>query len=528
METEDGKASPSITLTGSSLGLEEIELVARKNAKVEVSPKALETIRKSADTINQLSNIDQPIYGVNTGFGIFSNRRIEPNQTAEISRNLILSHAVAVGPPLPEQVTRAAMLIRANALSRGYSGVRPIIIDSLVEMLNQGVTPVVPSQGSLGSSGDLALLAHLVLVLAEVSEDNQNLHSGLAQYQGKVLRGDEAMAAAGILRVSLGPKEGLALTNGATFSTGMVALALLDARRLLHSTEIAAAMTFDALLGVPEALDPRIHEARNHPGQIGSAERIRGYLEGSTLVGSSKKTQDAYSLRCTPQIVGPAWEALAFSNDSITREVNAATDNPLLFDHDVLSGGNFHGQPVGMVADFMKIALAEVSNLSERRTYRLLAAHTNEGLPPMLISQPDKVGLHSGLMMLQYTAASLCLENQALATPSSTHSLPTSAGQEDHNANSATAARHLLDIVTNMYSIVAVELLCAAQALDLRTSELSHLKVGEGTARALECIRGVSSFVDSERPLAEDISAVAAILKSGKLLRDLGVNVAML
>jgi histidine ammonia-lyase len=520
--------SRKIELTGKTLNLNDIDLVAKHHAKVTLSSSAIQQIEDSAKVVSELFKTDQPVYGVNTGFGVFSNKRIAPELTNAISRNLVLSHAVAVGPPLPEAVVRAAMLIRANTLSQGHSGVRLEIIESLLAMLNQGVTPIVPSQGSLGSSGDLALLAHLVLVLADVTDENNPAQSGNATYQGNIMTGQEAMQAAQIPRPVLGPKEGLALTNGATFSAGIVALDLIDARKLLLTTELAAAMTFDALLGVPDALDPRVHAARLHPGQIGTAERMLKYLNGSDLIGSLDKIQDAYSLRCTPQIIGPTWEAWQFSNNVIQREVNAVTDNPIIFDNVVLSGGNFHGQPVGMVADFMKIALTEISNLSERRTYRLLAADKNEGLPPMLIPDPSNVGLHSGLMMLQYTAASLCLENQVLATPSSTHSLPTSAGQEDHNANATTATRHLGMIINNMFSIVAIELICAAQALDIRLSMGKDLKAGKTVRLALKQIRGVSAFVHSERPMAADIDAVAELIRSGTLLESAGIDDAML
>jgi histidine ammonia-lyase len=517
-----------ITLSGSTLSLRDLNQVACHNARVALSTQALATIQQNASVIDQLSTSDQPIYGVNTGFGIFADRRVGPEHAAEISRNLILSHAVGVGPPFPKEIARAAMLIRANTLSRGHSGVRPQIIQGIIQMLNQRVTPLIPSQGSLGSSGDLAPLAHLVLVLADVTDENNPDQSGFALFDDQTLPGVEAMQASGIDRVTLGPKEGLALINGATFSAAITALALIDARRLLYATEIATAMTFEALLGNPQALDPRIHIARSHPGQILSARRILEYLSGSSLVGATGKVQDAYSLRCSPQIIGPAWEALEFSTEIITREVNATTDNPMIFDRDVLSGGNFHGQPIGMVADFMKIALTEVSNLSERRTYRLLAAHTNAGLPPMLISDPTKIGLYSGLMMLQYTAASLCLENQTLVTPASTKSLPTSAGQEDHNANSATAARHLAEIVTNIYAIVAIELICAAQALELRLAEDTSRSCGKATKNVLECIRSTSPFVDYERPMSEDIMSVSSLIQSGAILEAAGVDDAVL
>jgi histidine ammonia-lyase len=522
------KTSQPITLTGNSLSLQEIDQVARNPIQVLLAKDAHAAVEEAATVIRRLAEGDQPMYGVNTGFGVFADQRIPPDHAAEISRNLILSHAVALGDPFPIDVTRAAMLIRANTLSRGHSGVRPVIIEVLLEMLNKGVTPVIPSQGSLGSSGDLAYLAHLVLVLADVLDECEQHPECQVIYQDKLIDGITAMKSAGITRPSLRPKEGLALINGATFSAALTALALSDARRLLHAIEISTAMTYDALLGVPDALDPRIQEARYHTGQIQSAKRILSYLQNSTLTGSSGRVQDAYSLRCSPQIIGPAWEALEFSSITITREVNATTDNPLLFGDEILSGGNFHGQPIGMVADLMKIAMTEVGNLSERRTYRLLAAHTNAGLPPMLIADPANVGLYSGLMMLQYTAASLCLENQALATPASIRSLPTSAGQEDHNANAATASRHLVDIIKNLHSIVAIELLCATQALELRMRKEASVRPGDGSQRAYECIRKESSFVEYERPLSLDILRVSDLIRTGRLLSEVGITDAML
>lgn len=518
----------SITLDGSSLSLKDVEQVSRHAATVHFSIDAIAKVKNSSDTVSRLSSADQPFYGVNTGFGIFAQERISSDNAGEVSRNLILSHAVAMGPPFPDETTRSAMLIRANTLSRGESGVRPQVIQALIEMLNRGVTPIIPSQGSLGSSGDLSYLAHLGLVLADVTDANNPHQSGQARFDSQVLSGEEAMKSAGIERIILGPKEGLALTNGATFSAGITALALIDARRLLHASEIAAAMTYEALLGVKDALDARIHESRPHPGQMQTAARMRDYLSDSTLIGSSDRIQDAYSLRCTPQIIGPAWEALDFCSNVITREINATTDNPLIFGDEVLSGGNFHGQPIGMVADFMKIALAEVSNLSERRTYRLLAAHTNAGLPPMLIADPKKIGLYSGLMMLQYTAASLCLENQALATPASIHSLPTSAGQEDHNANAAVAARHFAAIVENMYRVLAIEFICAAQALELRLIEHKSKRAGDLTQNVFDLIRTVSSFVANERPMSKDIAAVASLIQNGEIHAAVGIRDAML
>ena len=372
------------------------------------------------------------------------------------------------GMPLDPEIVRAAMLVRANTLAQGYSGVRVEIVQALLDMLNQGVTPVIPSQGSLGSSGDLCQLSHLALVFTTDKKDLEE-ESGEAQYKGQLLNGKVAMKAAGIARIQLGAKEGLAINNGATFSAAIAALAINEAEYLISLSNKATALSLEALVGCSAAFDERIQLARGQKGQIETAKAIRSLIFGSTLVDSTRRVQDAYSLRCAPQILGAAKDTLEHVKRIIDVEINAATDNPLIFEEDeVLSGGNFHGEPVGMVMDFLGIAMTEVGAISERRTFRLTDEKLNQGLPPMLVDSIESAGLNSGVMMPQYTAASLVLENQTLATPDSVHSLPTSAEQEDHNANAMTAARHCLQIVENTRHILSVELFTAARAVDLR------------------------------------------------------------
>ncbi|MBN2555996.1 MAG: aromatic amino acid lyase [Anaerolineales bacterium] len=521
--TDLGKATPStpVNLNGNDLTLDQVSQVARSGRAATIAPEAMLRVQMSHEMLSRLAEGNSPVYGVNTGFGIFSNRKIQPDQSRELSRNLILSHAVGVGAPFPESVTRAAMLIRINSLAIGNSGATPHLLETLLSMLNKGVTPIIPSQGSMGSSGDLAPLAHLALVLSRPADHDREELSGEAWFQGVRMTGLEAMHMAGIPRVILGPKEGLALINGATFSAALLALDLISAERILRSAEGAAALSFEALQGVRAALDKRLHASRHHPGQIRTAAHIRTLLEGSTLLDQTGRVQDSYSLRCAPQIIGPAWETLAFVRPIVEREINAATDNPLLYDGEAISGGNFHGQLLGLAADYLKIALTEVASVAERRVYKLLSGHSSEGLPLMLVADQENAGFHSGLMMLQYTAASLVLENQHIANPDSIHSLPTSAGQEDHNANSTTAARHLRQITANCARVVAIELLAAAQAIDIRKSEKPACILGAGTASLYQRVRTISAFIKADRPLAADVEQLAAEVLNGVLLPDL-------
>lgn len=501
-----------IFLDGTHLTLEQLQAVARGRPAVGLHPEARARVAESADLVARLVESPEPVYGVNTGFGIFANRRIEPADLTDLSRNLILSHAVGFGAPFPPDVVRAAMLIRANTFALGLSGVRPEILECLLHMLEKDVTPVIPSQGSLGSSGDLAPLAHLGLVMTSGDDPRR---SGNAWFRGSVLSGREAMEQAGVAPVRLGPKEGLALTNGATFAAAVLALACLDIRRCLDAAVAAAALSMEALLARSAALQASLHAARPHPGQIRVAAQLRDLTRRSSLIDSGDQVQDAYSLRCTPQVLGPARDILLFGEAVLTREINSATDNPLLLEGTAVSGGNFHGEPIGQAADFLKIALCEVGAMSERRSFRLLSSHTNAGLPAMLVARPEAAGLQSGFMMLQYTAASLVLENQNLAAPASILSLPTSADQEDHNSNATTAARQLASMVTHVRRIVAIEMLTAAQALDLRRRADPGRRAGSGTAAVHERIREVAPFAQADDLASPALDAIDSLIAEG-------------
>ena len=470
-----------VQIDGSQLSIADVVNVARYGEKVALSDDGFRAVMACRNHLETIVATDRPVYGINTGFGIFADRRIPKSDSATLSRNLILSHAVGTGPSLPEEVVRAAMLVRANTLSKGFSGVRVEIIQTLLDMLNAGLIPVVPSQGSLGSSGDLCPLSHLALVFTTDTEDLEK-DSGLAIYKGQVMSGKAAMQKAGLQRIRLGPKEGLALNNGATFSAAIAALAVSDAQYLLDVADYSLSMTLEAVLGCSAAFDLRLHMVRGHPGQIRVAQHVQTITAGSNLLDSAGRIQDAYSLRCAPQVMGASRDTLEFVSGVVEREINAATDNPLIFNEDdVLSGGNFHGEPVGMAMDFLGIAMSEVAAISERRTFRLTDGKLNSGLPAMLVDHPEAAGLNSGLMMPQYTAASLVLENQTLASPDSVRSLPTSAEQEDHNANSMTAARHARQILENTTHVLSIELYTAARALDLRLRDWPDACLGTGT-----------------------------------------------
>jgi len=459
------------------------------------------------------------VYGINTGFGVFANRHVPREEAEQLSRNLILSHAVGVGDPLPKDVVRAAMLIRANTLAIGHSGVRPEIIDTLIAMLNRGVTPVVPEKGSLGASGDLAPLAHLALVFTTDAADRDE-ESGAALFAGRRLSGKAAMRDAGIPRLILGAKEGLALNNGATFSAALGALAVSDAEVLLDNAIIAATLSFEALRGVSRALDERLQRVRQQTGQIEVAARIRALIAGSTLVDSTDRVQDAYTLRAIPQVLGPIQETIAFVRGILSRELNAATDNPLIFldlpsENKALSGANFHGEPIALMLDYLKIAVSDIASMSERRLFRLTDEKLNDGLPAMLI---EHGGLNSGMMMAQYTAAALVSENKTLAHPDTVDSIPTSANQEDFNPMAMNAARHCAEIIGNAQTVVALELLAAAQALDLRLRADAQARLGQGTHAALARIRQEISFLENDRLLAPDVERMVELVRSGELV----------
>jgi histidine ammonia-lyase len=460
------------------------------------------------------------VYGVNTGFGVFANVNVDSADAAKLSHNLIVSHSVGVGQPLPEDVVRAAMLVRANTLALGHSGVRLETLSTLIAMLNAGVHPVVPEIGSLGASGDLAPLSHLVLVLAR-GEDDTDQESGLADFCGQRMSGKAAMQAAGIERVKLGAKEGLALNNGATFSAAMGALVVADAERLIKTAEIAMAMSLEAVRGASAAYDDRLHRARRHAGQIATAAQIRRLVAGSSLIDAGRRVQDAYSLRCTPQVIGAVRQVVAFARAAIEDEINAATDNPLLFldlpgDNKAMSGGNFHGEPVAFAMDFVGIALAEVAGIAERRIFRLTDPNLNDGLPAMLV---EGGGLNSGFMLAQYTAAALVADNKVLAHPDSVDSIPTSADQEDHVSNSMNAARHAWQILRNVERVVGIELVAAAQALDFRVKAEPSIKLAAGTAAAYARIRQDISHLERDRLMYPDLDRGAQLVRGGQVLR---------
>ncbi len=501
-----------VNIDGHHLTLQNVVDVAYGREKVGLAPDGLLAVQQSRSCLETILKSGRAVYGINTGFGIFADRRIPDKDSARLSRNLILSHAVGTGPAMPVEIVRASMLVRANTLSRGHSGVRVEIIQTLLDMLNLGVTPIVPEQGSLGSSGDLGPLSHMALVFTTDELDNES-DSGLAEYKGKILSGKAAMEAAGISRMILGPKEGLALNNGATFTAAMAALVVSEAKYLVELADVALAMSLEAMLGCSAAFDARLHEARGQVGQIETARHLLTIVEGSDLINKSGRVQDAYSLRCAPQVHGAVRDTINFVESIVAREINAATDNPLLFDPgDAISGGNFHGEPVGLVMDYLSIALAELAAISERRVFRLTDGSLNTGLPPMLVDSPEAAGLNSGLMMPQYTAASLVLENQTLAHPDSVHSLPTSGEQEDHNANATTAARHTRQILANLQHGLAIELYTAARALDLRMRQMAGAELGVVTRTAYQTIREVVPYQAGDALWGVEVDRVKQIV----------------
>ncbi len=496
-----------------ALTIERLIQVARFKEKVELDEVGKKNILESNARLERIVDEGKPVYGINTGFGIFADKKIKPEEISKLSRNLIISHAVGTGEALSAEVTRAAMLVRANTLARGFSGVRIQIVETLLEMLNKGVTPLIPSQGSLGSSGDLCQLSHMALVFTTDEKDLEE-ESGWAEFQGKVMRGKEAMEFAGIRRIQLGAKEGLAINNGATFSAALGAFSVWEGEYLMKLADRSMALSLEALIGCSAAFDARLHDARGQVGQIASAGEIRRMINGSTLIDCTDRVQDAYSLRCAPQIHGSVRDTLQHVNRVVEIELNAATDNPLLFEPDVaLSGGNFHGEPVGMVLDFLSIALCELGAIAERRVFRLTDEKLNQGLPPMLVDSIEAAGLNSGVMMPQYTAASLVLENQTLATPDSVHSLPTSAEQEDHNANAMTAARHCWMILQNVQHILSIELFVATRAVDLRLRTTKGGKLGAGTKALHDRIRLEIPYEADDRLWGPQIEDVKLLVK---------------
>ena len=500
---------PALRLTGHSLTTAEVAQVARAGRWVELDPAAVERMLASRAVVERLVAEGRTAYGITTGFGDLADVRIEPAQTAELQRNLVRSHAAGVGEPLPAEVVRAMLLLRANALAVGLSGVRPAVVELLLGMLNHQVHPVVPSRGSVGASGDLAPLAHLALVVIGEGEAWVD--------QAGPGPGAEALERSGLQPLTLEAKEGLALLNGTQLMGALAALALEDAHRLAISADVIGAMSLEAMLGTGAAFDPALIEARPHPGQVAVAAHLRALLDGSEIgashAESGHKVQDAYSLRCMPQVHGAVRDALDQLRRVLAVEMNAATDNPLVFPSgEVISGGNFHGEPLALTIDYAKTAIAELASISERRSARLVDAHLS-GLPAFLTDAP---GLRSGLMMAQYSAAALVNELQTLAHPSSVDTIPTSANQEDHVSMGATSALHLREVVDRAETVLAIEALLAAQALDFR----APLHPGAGVARGHARLRALVPHLDEDRPPAEDIAEVRELLRVGELAID--------
>ncbi len=491
-------------LDGNSLTIDDVLAVARGAAPAALSGAARETMQKSRALIDGLAAGDAAIYAVNTGVGLLADVRIPREDLDQLQRNVIRSHAAGVGPPLEREAVRAMMLIRANVLAKGFSGIRPLVAERLCDLLNGGVTPVVPSQGSVGASGDLAPLAHMALVL---------MGEGEAEIAGAVLPGAEAMARAGIEPIDLHPKEGISLINGTQAMLAIGCLELDAARVLAETADVVCALTLDALRGTPRAFDERIHAARPHPGQMASAARLRQLLEGSEIRQSHiacRRVQDAYSLRCAPQVHGAVRDALAEARRVFSIELNSATDNPLVFGDEILSGGNFHGEPLAFQLDFLAIALTALAGISERRMDRLVNPALNEDLPPFLAGRP---GLESGLMMAQVTAAALVGENRVLAHPASTGSITTSGNKEDFVSMGMTSATKFQRVVRNTRAVLAIEALAAARALDL----LAPLKTSAPLEDARTRIRTVSPPLTGDRAYYRDIAALDALIASGAL-----------
>jgi histidine ammonia-lyase len=491
-------------LDGEQLSIEQVCTVAAGGAEVTLAAHALAKMERSRAVVERLAAGDAPVYGVNTGVGLLADVRIAPADLDQLQRNVVRSHSAGVGDPLARADVRAMMAIRANVLAKGYSGIRPVVAQRLCDLLNRGVTPVVPSQGSVGASGDLAPLAHMALVL---------IGEGEAEYESAVYPGAEALRRAGIEPLTLRAKEGISLINGTQAMLAIGCLELAAAEILADSADVICAMTLDALRGTPRAFDPRLHAARPHPGQVESAARLRQLLEGSEIRQSHitcRRVQDAYSLRCAPQVHGAVRDSLAEARRVFAIELNAATDNPLVLDDEIVSGGNFHGEPLAFQLDYLAVALTALSGIAERRIDRLVNPALNEELPPFLAGH---AGLESGLMMAQVTAAALVAENRVLSHPASSGSITTSGNKEDFVSMGMTSALKWQRVVRNARAVLAIEALAAARALDM----LRPLRSSPPIEQARQSIRAVSPAFEGDRVLHHDIAAIETLIAGGSL-----------
>jgi histidine ammonia-lyase len=502
----------ALVLDGQPLTLADIESASLRGRRVEIAAAARSRMTESRALIEQIVAAGQTVYGVNTGFGKLADVRISNDHLAQLQTNLVRSHAGGVGQPLSEGEARAMLLLRANVIAKGFSGTRPEVVELLVDMLNAGVHPVIPEKGSVGASGDLAPLAHLALVV---------IGEGEAYYKGERMAGGEALERAGLRPIQLAAKEGLALLNGTQAMVAVGGLAAARAQRLVRLADVAGAMSLDALLGTPVAFDARIQQARPHAGQIAAAAHLTALMQGSQIRESHRehcaRVQDAYCLRCMPQVHGAVRGALAHVAGVLETEAGSATDNPLVFPDDsrgtqkggaVISGGNFHGAPLSYALDYAAIVVTDLAGIAERRIDRLLNPDINEGLPAFLSPDP---GLSSGFMMAQIVAAALINECQVLAHPSSTGSIPTDGGKEDHVSMGMTGALKLRQIVENVERIVAIELMCAAQAVEFRRP----LRSSPQLEAVHDAVRKVVPRLEQDRVLSGDIAALAGAVRNG-------------
>ncbi|NOX35047.1 MAG: histidine ammonia-lyase [Deltaproteobacteria bacterium] len=496
-----------IVLNGEDFCLKDLVQIARNNAGIKISAGSESRINKARELIARWVKNGERIYGVTTGFGALSDVTISYEDTKKLQKKILFSHAAGIGGHMEDDVVRAMMALRVNDFCRGNSGLRLETIEKLAQVLNAGIVPVVPEKGSVGASGDLVPMAHLALVL---------IGEGEAFVNGKRMPGARALKEKSIKPLVLEAGEGIALINGTQFMTALGCLAVHDALNLCKHADIAASMSLETLMGTRAAFDPRIHNARPHTGQIKAAGNMLRITRNSEIISSHhdcSRVQDAYTLRCSPQVHGASWDAFAYVDNVVKVEMNSSTENPLIFpeSEEFLSGGNFHGQPLALASDFLGIAIAELANISERRIERLVNPQLS-GLPAFLI---EDGGLNSGFMIAQYAAASLVSENKILAHPASVDSIPTSANKEDHVSMGSIAARKSRDILANTEEVIAIELLCAAQGIDLFT----NMKAGDGTLAAYEVIRSRVDYMKEDRFLSVDIAKVKALLKDGSIVK---------
>ena len=501
-----------ILIDGESLTFEQVIEVAYGNPgepRVGLASDARSKVQSAANAVDTLLDRGEIAYGITTGFGAFKDKIISLEEVETLQRNIVLSHAVGVGDPFDIPTVRAIMLIRANTLARGFSGIRPETLDLILECLNRGVHPVIPEKGSLGASGDLAPLAHFACVL---------IGEGEAEYQGEILSGSGALARAQLSPIKLRAKEGLALTNGTTIMTAVGLLETARSLRLADLADISGCMSLEALNGTLSAFDDRIHQLRPHPRQLDCARNLRSILEGSEFLRGFDPTnvQDAYTLRCIPQVHGACRDAVAYAEWLLKIELNSVTDNPLIFQNDdgsieVISGGNFHGEPLALAFDYLTIALSELANISERRIMRLTDEASNAHTLPAFLTENG--GLNSGFMIVQYTAAALCTENKVLAHPASVDTIPSSANVEDHVSMGVTAVLKLRQVAKNLETVLALELFCSAQGIDFRRKKMGEkTKLGRGTAPVYESIRREVPFIENDVYLKVHLDHAAKVV----------------